>query len=395
MTTTTDLPAAAPLPALPGLPSADHRGSWIPAGRMVGARFTELRKRRGLMLMVLGVTIGIPTVFMAIRLILHAAAPHTYGPAGGYDAFVGMVAGVLYLFGFIVAATLGATAGSIDLTEGMFRHHVITGRSRIALYLARIPAGLALILPAVAAGFAVVCFVCVFAAPTSLSYAGVRIPAGLSEAQLVQWSESHGQEVLNNFPLSFSPSEQPAAGGCLPGGGPGGPGVFHKGPAVVSPGPQHAGSCTPAQLRAEAAQIARQDYPDYARLFLYPSTSLMVKTGLWIELEAIIGFMVGLGLASLLGQRTVAVVLMVVLEIIVTPIAARAHLPHLINLQRSVVGIATAHLEPGGLPTPFGGGPSDQSMFLHESTVAAVCVVVAWIVGWTALGMWRMATRDA
>ena len=48
-----------------------------------------------------------------------------------------LVAGVLYVFGFIVVATLGCTAGSVDLTEGMFRHLVVTGRSRLALYLAK------------------------------------------------------------------------------------------------------------------------------------------------------------------------------------------------------------------------------------------------------------------
>jgi hypothetical protein len=64
-------------------------------------------------------------------------------------------------------------------------------------------------------------------------------------------------------------------------------------------------------------------------------------------------------------------------------------------LQRGVIGAATAHVEPGGLPTPFGGGsPSDQAMSLHESTTVAVCVIVGWIVVWTALGAWRMATRD-
>ena len=36
-------------------------------------------------------------------------------------------------FGFIVATTVGCTAGSRDLTEGMFRHLVVTGRSRLAL----------------------------------------------------------------------------------------------------------------------------------------------------------------------------------------------------------------------------------------------------------------------
>ena len=41
---------------------------------------------------------------------LHAVAPKTYGPAGGYESY-DPVAGVLYVFGFIVAATLGSTAG--------------------------------------------------------------------------------------------------------------------------------------------------------------------------------------------------------------------------------------------------------------------------------------------
>ena len=98
------------------------------------------------------------------------------------------------------------------------------------------------------------------------------------------------------------------------------------------------------------------NYADYTRQFLYPSNSLMIKSGLWLELEAIIGFVVGLGLGSLIGQRTVAVILMIVLEVVLTPILSRARIPHLSNLQRAVVGLATAHLAPGGLPVLGGGG---------------------------------------
>jgi hypothetical protein len=358
---------------------------------MIAARWNELRKRRGLLALLAGVTVGIPAVYLAIRLILHAADPNTYGPAGGYDVYVGLVAGILYLFGFIVAATLGATAGSVDLTEGMFRHHVITGRSRMALYLARIPAGLGIILPLVAIGFTIVCLVCVFAAPTSFTYNGVRVPPGLSQVQLEHWAALHAGKVVDNFPIDVGPGNQPPSIACLPNKGPvGGGGVVH-----VQNGQVQSGTCTPSQLRAFAVQIAKQDYSDYTRMFLYPSMSLMVKTGLWLELEAVIGFMVALGLASLLGQRTVAVVLMIVLELILTPIAARAHLPHMVNLQRGVIGIATAHVEPGGLPTPFGGGAADRALFLHETTAVAVCVIIGWLLVWTALGAWRMTTRDA
>ena len=369
----------------------DRRGVWFPTGRMVAARFHELRRRRGLMITLAGVTIGIPAVYLAIRLILHAVAPHTYGPAGGFDVYVGMVAGVLYLFGFVVAATLGATAGSSDLTEGVFRHHVITGRSRMALYLARIPSGLAIIWSMVAIGFAIVCAVCSFAAPTSFYYDGVRVPVQLSEPALEQWAASHASTVVSNFPLSFSNGNRPESPGCLPGGGPGPGGGIVKRPANGG-----SATCTPAQLRALAVQVAKQDYLDYQRQFLSPPVSLMVKTGLWIELEVAIGFLIGLGLSSLIGQRTVAIVLLIILEVIVTPIAARVHLPHMVNLQRAVIGIATAHVEPGHLPTPFGGGGvADQSMFLHESTTTAVFVIVAWLVVWSALGAWRMMTRDA
>ena len=119
----------------------------------------------------------------------------------------------------------------------------------------------------------------------------------------------------------------------------------------------------------------------------------MIKTGLWLELEAAIGFLVGLGLGSLLGQRTVAMVLMIVLEVILTPIVLRVRIPHLEDLQRAVVGVATAHLEPGQLPLAFGGGGRDFR--LDESTTTAIIVILAWIVGWSVLGAWRMMTRDA
>jgi hypothetical protein len=347
------------------------------------------------------VTIGIPTVFLIIRLLAHAIAPKSYGPAGGDDIFNALVAGVLYVFGFIVAATLGCTAGSVDLTEGMFRHLVVTGRSRLALYLARIPAGLAIVVPLVAIGFTIVCAVCVFAAPTQINYQGANLPAGLSEAGLAHWAADHPNDVICNFPYRVTPSSNignvfnavPCGG---PGGGPGGGAVIQKGPpgSNVSPAP------TPALIRAAAVQVARQDYSAYSKIFLSPSVGLMVRTGFWIELEAVVGFIVGLGLGSLLGQRTVAVILMIVLEIVLTPILSRANIPHLINLQRSVVGLAVAHLEPSGLGFVFGGGGGPDggqgtSLLVPESRTAAVCVIIAWLVGWTALGAWRMVKRDA
>jgi hypothetical protein len=255
---------------------------------MIAKRFKELRKRRGLMITLVLVTVGIPTVFMVIRLLLHAFAPHTYGPAGGYEIYSAMVSGVLYVFGFIVAATLGATAGSADLGEGVFRHLVVTGRSRLAIYLARIPAGLGIIVPLVAVGFTIVCVVCVFAAPTQLEFNGVKLPAGLSKSALESWAADHADEVICNFNVNIGPASPignvVSTVPCGNGSG------FVKGP----PGLQNQPPPTEDQMRNAARVIAAQNYADYARQFLTPSTSLMVKSGLWLELEAIIGFTVGL-----------------------------------------------------------------------------------------------------
>jgi len=397
----TDVGVALPGPG-PSVTPPDHRGSWIPNGAMIATRLMELRKRRGLMIALILVNIGIPSIFLIVRLLGHAIAPHSYGPAGGYDIYTNLVAGVMYVFGFIVAATLGCTAGSVDLTDGMFRHLVVTGRSRLALYLARIPAGLAIVWTLLAVGFTIVCAVCVFAAPTRLDFNGVTVPAGLSHSGLENWAAAHPDEVLCNFGFNIGPNTPDgatinAAVNTVPcGNGPGG------GPVKIGPpGSQAQPTASPGQIRQAARLIAGMNYSDYHREFLYPSNSLMIKSGLWLELEATIGFLVGLGLASLLGQRTVAVILMIVLEVILTPILSTHIIPHLLNLQRAVVGLATAHLEPGGLPLAFGGGgggggpPGAHNALVPESATVAVCVIVAWLVVWTALGAWRMMTRDA
>ena len=356
---------------------------------MIATRFMELRKRRGLMIAMILVNIGIPATFLLIRLLAHAFAPKSYGPAGGYNIFTVLVCGLMFIFGFIVAATVGCTAGSVDLTEGMFRHLVVTGRSRLALYLARIPAGLAIVVPLVAIGFTIVCSVCVFAAPTKLSYDGINVPVGLSRTGFDNVASDHAKQVICAFPYQGPLTVDVP---CGPNGPTGGNAVtlIH---GVATP-------ATPAMLRTQAVKVAQQNYPGYAATFLYPSNSLMIKTGLWIELEATIGFMVGLGLASLMGQRTVPVILMIVLEVVLTPSLSTHLISHLLNVQRGIVGLAVAHLEPRGLPLPFlgaggGGGAPGASRLVPESTTVAVCVIVAWLVAWTAIGAWRTMTRDA
>jgi hypothetical protein len=377
---------------------SDHRGSWIPTWSMITTRFMELRRRRGLMIALVAVNIGIPVVFLSVRLISHAVDPKAYGPAGGYTIFTTLVLGFMYVFGFIVAAVVGCTAGSVDLTEGMFRHLVITGRSRLSLYFARIPAGLAIVMTMVAIGYTIVCAVCVFAAPTKLNYDGITVPQGLSRPALDNWAAAHADEVICNF--SYNGPTVPPSIPCGNGQTSGPPsGATIKTPSGVVTVPSH---YTEAQIRAFAVTVANQDYADYHSNFLVPSTSLMIDVGLWIALEATIGFIVGLGLASLMGQRTVPVILLVVLELILTPIFSRAVIAHMLNFQRAIVGVAMLHIEPGGLPTPFsGGGPGGGGGGLHrallrpESTLVVSLVIVGWLVFWTAIGAWRMSTRDA
>jgi hypothetical protein len=284
---------------IPDSVTAGRGVPWLPPVPLIGAKLLELRKRRTLMIVIVAFTVGLPVIFYGVRLLYHLGDPARYAPAGAPDAFA--TAGTLMgEFGFIAAAALGVTAGTSDLTDGMFRHLVITGRSRLALYLARIPAGLSILLPLAAAGFTVTCLVTAFlGSPHAASTAGV--PAGA-----------------------------------------------------------------------------------------------MVRSGLWLELYLLIGFILGLGLGSLMGQRTVPIILLVVLEIIITPVLADHPLPFLLNGERLIVGIAMDQLKPAALAGGTTVGPSGGLVHLPPMpTWAMITVIACWIIGWPAIGAWKMATRDA
>jgi hypothetical protein len=60
----------------------------------------------------------------------------------------------LVLLGSVAAIIVGAAAGADDVNAGVFRELVVTGRSRVALFGARIPGGLFYLLPFVAAAYA-------------------------------------------------------------------------------------------------------------------------------------------------------------------------------------------------------------------------------------------------
>jgi hypothetical protein len=120
----------------------------------VRAEFLKLRKRRGLVLATLALGVLPMVIAYVVILALHAANPAEYGPAGGLENFSGSME-VLSQLAVIAAILVGATVGAGDLGSGVFRELVVTGRSRLALFAVRAPAGLALVLPIVAAGFGI------------------------------------------------------------------------------------------------------------------------------------------------------------------------------------------------------------------------------------------------
>ena len=118
------------------------------AARLVSAEFLKVRKRRGLAALTALLTVGAVVFTGGVMAVLHATNLAKYGPAGGLGnlANAGFIVSSL---GAVAAVLIGATMGAGDLQAGVFRDLVATGRSRLALFAARIPGGLALLWPLV------------------------------------------------------------------------------------------------------------------------------------------------------------------------------------------------------------------------------------------------------
>ena len=186
----------------------------------------------------------------------------------------------------------------------------------------------------IAIGYTIICAVSAFAAPTFIDDWNVNIPPGLSRAGFENWAANHAQPVICSLPHN---GHIPPSAGCadLP--------TWSKS-AITPARPE------PARLEFLAARIGRQVYSGYAGIVRRPAISLMIKAGLWIELQTAAWFIIGLGLASLMGQRTGPVILLLVLELILTPILSAVDIPHLQDLPHSIIGLALARLEPSALP---------------------------------------------
>jgi hypothetical protein len=348
--------------------------SWLPSLDLIATKNLEIRRRRGLIITVAVLIVAPTAILYGLRLLFHAADPHSFGLAGSPGLF-SQTTDLVAEFGFIAAAALGAAAGTTDLSDGMFRHLVITGRSRLALYLARIPAGLAIVLPLVAAAFLISCLVTSYESPppaASVSLGGLTLPKHLDEAGLAAWLRERPQQAATSgLPLTLGSA-----------------------------------AATPARIRA-AIDADRADlYASYVGAELSvtsPADNEMVKIGLWLELDVGIAFLAGLGLGSLTGQRTTTTIVLIALEIIVTPLLARVQIPYFIDGQRLLVGVAMDQLRPAGFasgspgagPGPLLAGGQGALGIPLMPAWAMISVIAGWIAGWSGLGAWRMVTRDA
>ncbi len=245
---------------------------------LVRAEFLKLRKRRGLVAAAALLTIAPILIGYTVLSYLHATNPADHGPAGGTDDLAGALEALMKI-GLVAAVIVGATAGAGDAGAGVFRELVVTGRSRLQLFAARIPGGLALLLPLVALAFSI-------ASVASIALAG-----------------------------------------------------------------------------SDAA----------------PGAELLVRSGAWVAVGAVSAYLLGVGVASALGSRAMAIGLLLGWQLAAAPILLATG-----KLDGMLPNAALQQLEPGDAGRP-----------LSLSVTAALVVLVVWTLVPLAAGAWRTQSADA
>ena len=127
----------------------------IVARQMIGAEILKIRRNRGIMIWSALLVVGATLAYFVVATILHVSDPGNHGPAGGLQGFTDSIANVGLYLGSMAAILIGVTAGGADVSSGVFRDLAATGRSRISLFLVRIPGALAVLLTLVAASLAI------------------------------------------------------------------------------------------------------------------------------------------------------------------------------------------------------------------------------------------------
>jgi hypothetical protein len=123
-------------------------------GRMISAELLRVRRNRALVIWMLIMTAGAVTLFFLVAQGFHLNNSAQNGPAGGATNFRHPIV-ILSVIGGIAAAILGTSVGVGDLSSGVFRDLVVTGKSRSALFSARVPGMLLFWIPLIAFAYAV------------------------------------------------------------------------------------------------------------------------------------------------------------------------------------------------------------------------------------------------
>jgi ABC-type transport system involved in multi-copper enzyme maturation permease subunit len=126
------------------------------ARQMIGAEILKVRRNRSVMAFALLLTVGVVVLFYGYDAIQHASNPIDNQPAGGLNGFRHGVQALGVFFGMLAAVLIGSEVGTADLSTGVFRDLVATGRSRLALFAVRLPAAAIVTLCLSAAAYALV-----------------------------------------------------------------------------------------------------------------------------------------------------------------------------------------------------------------------------------------------
>lgn len=110
------------------------------ARQMIGAEILKVRRNRSVMAFALLLTVGVVVLFYGYDAIQHASNPVDNAPAGGMNGFRHGVQALGIFFGMLAAVLIGSEVGTADMSSGVFRDLVATGRSRLALFAVRLPA---------------------------------------------------------------------------------------------------------------------------------------------------------------------------------------------------------------------------------------------------------------
>jgi hypothetical protein len=148
--------------------------------RLISAEVLKLRRRRGMLAIAGLLTVGLVLIVYAVMAVQHAGNPIHHGPAGGRKNFVDAL-GVLTTMAFVVGAIVGGTAGTQDVESGVFRDLAATGRSRLALFGARVTGAWIIVLPLLAVTMALTGGIAVaLAGSTAAPHLGLLLSGGAS-----------------------------------------------------------------------------------------------------------------------------------------------------------------------------------------------------------------------